>query len=133
MLQLAQVALPTFDLSFVKERILKREADKWTPEKLAAAELDYRQFMATIKATPGTPHSPTGLADEIWHEHILFTREYTRDMQNYIGHFVHHVPMNAAQMANWDSKCSSKCKDCCSSGGSGDACDSSVIPEIRGH
>lgn len=85
--------LPTFDLSMVVRRLKKEAMTKgWSKERVEKALHEYRQYLALCKATPGIAHTPTRDADEVWHAHILFTREYVRDCMAYFGHYFHHMP-----------------------------------------
>lgn len=87
----AQESLPDFDLSYVRQRVAREHPD-WSQERLNTAESDYRLFLARCKAPHEDPLAPAPDADEFWHAHILHTRDYARDSQNYFGHFLHHKP-----------------------------------------
>ena len=39
------------------------------------------------------------LLDEMWHTFVLFTREYTRYCETYLGGYVHHEPTTSEQKA----------------------------------
>ena len=97
--QPALIALPTFDLSRQLARLAKEHPD-WNSERLAAAEHDYRLFIQQCKLKPQSSNSPGRDADVVWHAHILFTRQYARDCQNYCGHFVHHNPLDGTDKCN---------------------------------
>jgi hypothetical protein len=40
------------------------------------------------------------LLDEMWHTFVLFTREYTRYCETYLGGYVHHEPTTSEQKAS---------------------------------
>jgi hypothetical protein len=40
------------------------------------------------------------LLDEMWHTFVLFTREYTRYCETYLGGYVHHEPTTTEQKAS---------------------------------
>lgn len=65
----------------------------WDADK---AIQDYKQFLLLIwfnnKAGNTEVIVPTERADVIWHEHILFTRDYAKFCDDLVGHFVHHMP-----------------------------------------
>lgn len=85
------IVLPKFDLSKVVKRVAKEHPD-WDSERLAKAELGYRRFMTMAKEYPRSAISPTSDIDEMWHAHILHTKDYGRDCMSYLGHFMHHEP-----------------------------------------
>lgn len=45
-----------------------------------------------IHSHEGEPFTPSVAIDEVWHEFILFTREYRDFCEQYLGRFVHHCP-----------------------------------------
>ncbi len=104
---LPQEPLPEFDLSFVRDRVA-REHPNWSQDRLANAELDYRFYLARCKTPHQASLSPSSDADEFWHAHILYTREYARDCQNYFGHFLHHVPLAEGDCGE-DGECKTQC------------------------
>jgi hypothetical protein len=55
-------------------------------------EIEYRRFLALHLAYPGADIVPCKLVDQIWHQHILDTRAYTRDCDAVFGEFLHHFP-----------------------------------------
>ncbi len=110
--------LPTMDLSKFVARV-RRENPDWTEERLDAAENGYRQFWMEAKSIPN--HRPSRDVDEIWHAHILHTREYIRDSQAYFGYYFHHTPDNGGKAKTGDCQgggdgCTS-CSSGCSGGG----------------
>ena len=108
--------LPTMDLSRFVARV-RRENPDWTEERLAAAEAGYRQFWFEAKSIPN--HRPSRDVDEIWHAHILHTREYIRDSQAYFGYYFHHTPDNGGKAKAGDCQGGGDGCTACSSGCSG--------------
>lgn len=99
------MAGPNFDLTIVMARIARDNPD-WTQQRLDAAEDAYRMFCARAKATPQEEHVVTKQdadMDEVWHSHILHTREYAVDCLQYFGYFLHHQPLSSDE---------GKCKGC---------------------
>ena len=91
----AQSALqrPEFDLSFVMEKMEDSpEYSGWSKRRFAIAIEEYRKYLALCKQYPCTPLFPSPVVDEVWHTHILFTKEYTRDCNDYFGRYLHHAP-----------------------------------------
>ena len=68
------------------------EGKRFTPQRLAQAEMDYRRFLHLHLQYPGLEIVPTKLIDEVWHQHILDTRAYAKDCQDMFGEFLHHYP-----------------------------------------
>lgn len=112
-------AIPNFDLTHVMSRVAKENPD-WTPERLNSAENAYRVFMAQAKATPREEHhNPSKDMDEVWHSHILHTRQYVADCSAYFGFFFHHTPFIG------DEEKDSKMAMC--TGNCGSSCDRSIV------
>lgn len=85
------VTLPTFDLGYIVEQLMDKPAFKnWTPERFGKAVSEYRSLLYMCKL--GQKAIPTQDADEIWHRHILNTRQYMADCKTYLGHYLHHQP-----------------------------------------
>lgn len=61
----------------------------------------YAQFLQIHKYNPENEAEnivpPTRGIDDLWHSHILSTREYQKFCNEVIGHFVHHVPDDDGQ------------------------------------
>mgnify|MGYP000185409228 FL=1 len=95
------------DLSDVVARVEEEHSD-WTPERLETAEQEYRKWLFLCSVAPkGTPlgmgATPGSMdVDEIWHNHILFTRKYMRDCRKLCGRFVHHTPATKADKESGD-------------------------------
>eukprot|EP01124_Arcella_intermedia_P033094 TRINITY_DN784_c0_g1_i7.p1 TRINITY_DN784_c0_g1~~TRINITY_DN784_c0_g1_i7.p1 ORF type:complete len:272 (+),score=27.22 TRINITY_DN784_c0_g1_i7:31-816(+) len=87
----AEFSLPSIDLSRVKERVAK-EKPTWTEAFIETALREYRRFWVLCKVFPDINHVPSKSVDEVWHAHILHTRDYARDCQQYFGCFLHHAP-----------------------------------------
>ncbi|HMK09486.1 MAG TPA: hypothetical protein VK449_10695 [Anaerolineales bacterium] len=82
--------LDGYDLWFVKERLLRK--DRMPAERLDRAVLEFRRYMSLI----GLGYRGLGMlspeVDDVWHDFILFTREYAEFCQTAFGTFIHHVP-----------------------------------------
>ena len=77
-----------FDLA--KEKLL--ESKEWSSEKADRAVNDYKKYMALMKAMDGYQLVPNEEIDEIWHMHILDTRQYMQDCNELFGEYMHHYP-----------------------------------------
>ncbi len=91
-------ALPTFDFTKVLEqfRADPHYAD-WPDEKLKQGETEYRQYMALCRSNPGQQVMPTRLGDDVWHQHILNTKQYVPDCRDYLGYYLHHQPTTLSE------------------------------------
>jgi hypothetical protein len=82
--------LAKIDLSAVMARVQHEtalsDADK------ARAEMLYRQFLTLKARYPHLYMVPPQLADEVWHTHIMFTRQYFADCESLFGEYLHHTP-----------------------------------------
>lgn len=48
------------------------------------------------------PLAPTEPIDEVWHNFLLFTREYQTFCQRFFGFFIHHVPLPQSEVEKAD-------------------------------
>jgi hypothetical protein len=87
--------LPRLRMSSVRERVMKEQG--WSSEKTDAAILEYRRFWLLHKKNPGMAIVPSLDVDEVWHAHILYTKQYMRESQDYFGHYFHHNPTENAE------------------------------------
>jgi hypothetical protein len=53
---------------------------------------EWRKFMATILYADGPVGMISPIVDEVWHAHILFTKEYAIFCRNVFGQFIGHAP-----------------------------------------
>ncbi|PWU08912.1 MAG: hypothetical protein C5B51_06990 [Terriglobia bacterium] len=65
---------------------------EWDPGRAAAAVRRYRGFLYLKAADVVETLVPTSEVDEIWHQHILNTKQYASDCQRLLGEFLHHSP-----------------------------------------
>jgi hypothetical protein len=82
--------LAKIDLSHVMARLqMETGFDDATVER---AEDLYRKFLTLAATYPGRSFVPPRIVDEVWHNHILFTRHYVADCDLLFGHYLHHNP-----------------------------------------
>jgi hypothetical protein len=81
--------LDSWDLDFVRERLLRKGYDQFHASDLVQ---EYRHYLALLVLSPGRSHTLAGPVDQVWHEHILHTREYDHFCYSVFGRFVHHSP-----------------------------------------
>ena len=53
---------------------------------------EYIRFMRLMQLNPSYRLSPSIMVDQVWHEHILFTKEYRLFCSRHFGSYVDHVP-----------------------------------------
>jgi len=53
---------------------------------------EYIRFMRLMQLNPSYRLSPSVMVDHVWHEHILFTKEYRLFCSRHFGSYVDHVP-----------------------------------------
>ncbi len=103
----------TIDLTRVRARLLR---SGWDAARYAAAEASYLAFLGDAGA--GDVLTPTPDVDEVWHAHLLHTKDYLRDCMRVFGRFLHHEPSEHVDgVAKCDScnvncspqKCASRC------------------------
>jgi hypothetical protein len=93
------LSLVGLNLESVRGKLIERAEygrEKDSPpvplERLDDAILDYKRYLFLNLKYPGFPVAPSYDIDEVWHQHILFTRKYAADCQNIFGEMRHHVP-----------------------------------------
>jgi hypothetical protein len=78
-------------LDTIKERMIIKY--KWTEEKTDDTIEEYKKFVFLIKYAGDNAYTcPPTFVDDIWHQHILFTKQYSIDSLEYFGRMVHHLP-----------------------------------------
>ena len=60
----------------------------WTEDQRARVLSSYMLYLQ--KCARGEGGRPTLAVDRLWHEHILHTQIYERDMKAWFGRFIHH-------------------------------------------
>lgn len=92
--------LPAFDLSYLREQIIRENTHGLTPEQVDDCIRKYRNYLALCKAYPDIPLMPCHDIDLVWHQHVLNTRQYHKDCVAYFGKYLHHNPiMPSAEVA----------------------------------
>jgi len=81
------------DLSRFVPKLLKDEPEKFKTASLAwSAIFEYKRFLAIKKTYLKIELSPSPLVDEVWHMHILDTKQYMKDCDKLFGFYLHHAP-----------------------------------------
>lgn len=85
------------DLQKVKERLIKKKVKEVVAE---AAIRQFKRFFYLAGTQKGS-FVPTGAIREVWHEYLLFTKEYSESCHELFGKFIHHHPINeSAELKN---------------------------------
>jgi hypothetical protein len=87
---LSEADIRNLDLEYLVKRLVDR--DQWTQNDAKEAVRRYKNFLILICKYPQAVVAPAPDIDEVWHTHILFTREYTRDCKAIFGNYLHHAP-----------------------------------------
>lgn len=88
-------SIDSLDLSLVKERLclpMERGGEGWAEERAERVETEYKAFLKLHILFPGKLLVANVEIDEMWHQHILFTKMYHRHCQEIFGCYFHHAP-----------------------------------------
>ena len=86
--------IKNLSLEFVGKRL--QDQSDWAKEDVERALERYKNFLLLICKYPNVVLAPAPDIDEVWHQHILFTKEYARDCHAIFGEYLHHTPSQAA-------------------------------------
>lgn len=94
--QAAQDYIHSLDLSYLIDVMCREDypLPRWIKPEAEKACLIYKRFLLLFKKHPHEPLVPSRIIDEVWHNHILHTQQYTTDCQAIFGHYLHHTPAN---------------------------------------
>lgn len=86
-----------WDLSDASLRVQRRLG--WSDAATAEAVFEYRKFMMMIALEPQRDYAMSEAIDEIWHQHILDTRDYGAMCEALVGGMIHHIqsPLDVAE------------------------------------
>lgn len=90
-LEAAKKNLPNVD-EVIRQLSTKAPCKEWSKERLECAKEEYLRYLTICKLHPGIGLTPSHDVDEVWHRHILNTKQYAEDCQKYFGYFLHHEP-----------------------------------------
>src|SRR3989344_1575630 len=84
--------LDEFEAPYLQEKLLK-DSKFNSQEEYQRAFVEFKKYVILDKLTG---NSPIGMAsvkvDELWHQLILFTKEYSKFCNEIQGYFLHHSP-----------------------------------------
>jgi hypothetical protein len=85
-----------FEAPYLADKLVRLGIAESTPH---ADELflEVKKYLAlaALHADGEVPMFSTRV-DQVWHEFVLFTREYALFCNRHVGHFMHHAPLEAA-------------------------------------
>ena len=95
-LEAAKLYIERIELGHVVERMMREY--NWPRRTILAACEQYRRFLWLTKKYGQEHHlTPSKEVDEVWHNHILFTEQYSEDCDALFGRYFHHRPSNAPE------------------------------------
>jgi len=81
------------DLSLVREKMIK---ENLLPEHIIDdAIVEYRKFMALLRLGFQRLSMHSREVDQVWHTHIIFTKNYAAFCDQVFGEFIHHDPITS--------------------------------------
>lgn len=83
------------------EKLMKRRPELQAKEGQLVARALRQFFLAYLKSRRQFVAMPSQVADDLWHEFILYTRGYEQFCQHAFGQFLHHTP--AVMLTDKDS------------------------------
>ena len=70
-------------------------------ERMKLIETEYKRWLILKKLHPASPFMMLSKeVDELWHQHILFTKEYRKETAKFFGDYLDHVPNLKADAAD---------------------------------
>ncbi|MDQ3014824.1 MAG: hypothetical protein M3Q73_03100 [bacterium] len=93
-------------IGFQFQPLVDRMVDKYGREEGVAQQAfeDMKKFLYLCGAsTEGKPFAPTEPIDELWHNFILFTEDYTKFCREHFGRFIHHRPRRRDDLPSKDN------------------------------
>jgi len=82
--------LSCWSLDDVRTRVMRRLG--WSDSLADEAVREYRKFLTLILLGPDEDYGISAVVDEVWHQHILDTMDYTEMCARVFGAMVHHRP-----------------------------------------
>jgi hypothetical protein len=80
-----------WDLKNVKNR-MKKDNPSLDEDYLSALEIEYKRYISLLLFYPKSRRPISAFVDEMWHTHLLFTKDYSSFSNAIIGQFIHHCP-----------------------------------------
>lgn len=101
-----QLKITSKTLPLTNELQWLQERTGWPEARLLKAANEYRSFLRAHVKNPDRELRPeSNDADEVWHAHVLHTRNYERDCKRLFGYFLHHCPKEPEADSNSEVHC----------------------------
>jgi hypothetical protein len=84
-------AILLFEAEYLEEKLLVDKVFQ-SHESYLEAFLEFKRYAYLVSKGVGSLNMISPVVDKIWHQFILFTREYTEFCEYYVGDFIHHRP-----------------------------------------
>jgi len=98
-LEQAREFISSADLNAVVERLI--HVDGWSKKSANQAIIQYRNFLF-LKKKYGHQHTlpPSYEIDEVWHAHVLHTKDYFNFCEAVFGEYLHHHPHSTQEASS---------------------------------
>lgn len=83
--------LAGFEAPYLREKLLAEGVFE-TPDEFEAAFAEFKRYAALATTADGPLPMTSAVVDAVWHQFILFTREYEAFCRTQLGRFLHHRP-----------------------------------------
>lgn len=87
-----------FNLDKVEQRLTSKYS--WSEPLAKLAITEYKKFIALQVLTKEYQSMFSAFVDSVWHNHILFTKDYTEFCLAVFGHYLHHEPNDNEKATN---------------------------------
>ena len=88
--------LRNFEAPYLKEKLLHRELFT-SPDEYEHVFIEYKKFMGLTQVANDPLGMMSEAVDNVWHQHILFTKDYHEFSDRIAGHYIHHSPQTKEQ------------------------------------
>ncbi len=95
--------LDGFEAPYLKEKLMSEEVFK-TIEEYQHAFTEFKKFAGLAALYDKTISMTSKDVDSVWHQFILFTRQYHDFCKDYVGEYLHHNPRTSLTPLAKDSK-----------------------------
>lgn len=82
--------IQNLDLKYIILRLVHKE--NWEMQEAEEAVRKYKNFLRLKVMQEKLISVPTYEIDEVWHAHILHTKQYMEDCSKIFGYYLHHAP-----------------------------------------
>lgn len=88
------------DLSYITKKMTANDYSlpRWLQEEADICCQHYKNFLILQVKYQTETIVPTREIDEFWHNHILYTKQYTEDCLRIFGHYLHHEPADSTSV-----------------------------------